>query len=649
MASALLAGEAESLFLVASYLPWSSRLRVLPRLSAEFQGHLREESTYWRWLCQCLCEEARLYMPAPDADVRLLAGGGRWRAFLLELWPLRHRFAGAASGPPAPAEAREECRLAAYCRLRPPRGEPARGSAVPVKLMPVSQRLALLRQAHPELSQKQAMQRLLQQDSAAAGGPDPGAPASVASGFTSSVLSVTPGDAGSVLTVSPGIGIRGWDFDHVFGDTATQDDLYRRCGLRLAVDLLNGGSGALVVYGQTGSGKTHTMFGPPGRGGDGPGATDRGLVPKIIEEVLEGLEARRAAGFDAALSVGFVEVFGSGVKNLLADGAAEGAAGNIDVNLGGYEEEVADWAAMASLLARGEENKRIASTAMNERSTRAHVLVILRLRLRAPDQREHVEATLSLVDLGGSERLSKSGANEGVRAMGWKSGEQDEPRPTWQEYYHGREKLQETANINTSLLALKRCIHALNERPRFAEAGKPVPRVPFRDSKLTLLLQRIFTGESRTSMVFCCSPEDQHADETVQSLRFGEMCSRVVAQRDGAPPDACAAVAQALQQLDAELKEVELEIRQKEVWEWRATTRTDLVSEIAAGGHVVADEVMELGGKGAVEFYKDDGTEKKQTVDHTVWGQVLVGAEAENARREELLRRRQRLLGGDAP
>merc|ERR1719401_963619 len=169
------------------------------------------------------------------------------------------------------------------------------------------------------------------------------------------------------------------------------------------------------------------------------------------------------------------------------------------------------------------------------------------------------------------------------------------------------------------------------------------------DSKLTMLLEPMFAGESRTSVVVCCSSDDQHADETVQSLRFGEMCSRVVAQRDGAPPDACAAVAHALQQLDAELKEVEQEIRQKERWEWRATTRTDVVSEIGAGGQVVADEVMELGGKGAVEFYKDDGISKKQTVDHTVSGQVLVGAEAENARREELLRRRQRLLGGDAP
>jgi len=497
----------------------------------------------------------------------------------------------------------------------------------------VSQRLTLLRQAHPELSQKQAMQRLLQQDSAAAEEPgDEGAPASGASGFTSSVLSVTPGDAGSVLTVSPGIGIRGWDFDHVFGDSATQEDLYRRCGLRLAVDLLNGGSGALVVYGQTGSGKTHTMFGPPGWA-DGPGASQRGLVPRVVDEVLRGLEARRGAGFDATLSVSFVEVFGNSVKNLLA--------ADINSHPPGYEEEVADGAAMASLLARGEENKRIASTAMNERSTRAHVLVVLRVRQRAPGQREHVEATLSLVDLGGSERLSKSGAHEGLRSMGWKCGEQDEPRPTWQEFYHSREKLQETTHINTSLLALKRCIQALNERPRV-----PGTRVPFRDSKLTLLLERIFTGESRTSMVFCCSPEDQHADETVQTLRFGEMCSQVVAQRDGAPPDACAAVAQALQQLDAELKEVEAEIREKERWEWRATTRTDVVSEIAS--HVVTDEVMELGGKGAVEFYKDDGESKKQTVDHTVWGQVLVGAEAENARREELLRRRHRLLGGDA-
>jgi len=91
---------------------------------------------------------------------------------------------------------------------------------------------------------------------------------------------------------------------------------------------------------------------------------------------------------------------------------------------------------------------------------------------------------------------------------------------------------------------------------------------------------------------------------------------------------------------------VEVEIRRKERLEWRAKSQTHLVNELDAGGTVMnPDEVMELGGAGAVEIRADDGTSLKREVEHQVWGQVFVGAEAENARRDELLRRRERLLG----
>merc|ERR1712070_87236 len=119
----------------------------------------------------------------------------------------------------------------------------------------------------------------------------------------------------------------------------------------------------------------------------------------------------------------------------------------------------------------------------------------------------------------------------------------------------------------------------------------------------------------------------------------------------GTAPDARAAVASALKAIDDELKVVEAEIRQKERLEWRAKVQTHIVSELDAGGTVCRkDEIMELGGAGAVEIHADDGTSMRREVEHQVWGQVFVGAEAENARRDELLRRRSRLLGeSDSP
>lgn len=256
---------------------------------------------------------------------------------------------------------------------------------------------------------------------------------------------------------------------------------------------------------------------------------------------------------------------------------------------------------------------------------------------------------LSLVDLGGSERVSKSKANEKVRAPGGiMAGNEEIARVSWQEYYRCRERITETNHINKGLLTLKRCVQALNERQRCAREGKALPRIPFNDSKLTLLLEPALSGRSYTSIIVCCSPEDQHAEETVQSLRFGEMCGDVEHSGQASTRDVSSAVAEALRQIDAEIKEVEGLIREKEKWEWRKTTRLDLVDDKDTGEtQCHKGELMELGGAGAVEIQADDGTSKKEVVEHAVWSQVLVGAEAENARRDDLIKKRMKLLGGE--
>jgi len=456
--------------------------------------------------------------------------------------------------------------------------------------------------------------------------------------LTASVLSVTPGRSGSVVTVSPGYGIRSWAFSNVLGDASSQYSTYETCGMRLVVNLVNGQSGALIVYGQTGSGKTHTMFGAPTQAD--------GLVPQVANDILNAIETRRSAGFTVELRASFVEVFGNDINNLLGNGVIGANRGQHQrmahrfVLDGQCEEVVSDVESFADLLKRGEETKRKASTEMNERSTRAHTLVILRLRQCAPEQQTPVESILTLVDLGGSERLDKSKANEMIRAPG---------QVDWQEYYRCRERVTETNNINQGLLALKRCVLALNKRQRCAQEGRMLPRVPFSDSKLTMLLEPALNGEAHTSIVVCCAPEDRHAEETVQSLRFGEICRSVqheAAQRS-AHDEANEAVKSAVQQIDADIREVEAAIRSKERWEWRTITRVDVIDEKDTGGTVVNhDEIMELGGAGAVAIAADDGTSCKRTVQHEVRSQVLVGAEAENARRDDLLRRRAKLLGG---
>lgn len=648
---------------VYSFLPWQQRICDAPQLSKFMSQLFEERGHFWHGLCEQLCAEGRLYFPFEHAEARLLAGGdGNWRALFMEMWPLRHRFlmapadqhqAGAAEVPA------ERFQLATHCRMRPAksevRGDIAPPMAVSLNLMPLHQRIALLKQRQPELTHTQAMQQLLAQDKSEPSSSTPG-DETRSSGFTASVLSVNSGAVGTVLTVSPGIGIRSWEFDNVFPESSRQQDIHGQCGLRLALDLVNGSSGALLVYGQTGSGKTYTMFGPAGsmKTAAEVGSAPMGLVPRIADEVLAGIEKRRAAGFEVKLGASYVEVFGSNVKNLIGDAisstqSANDLLGHRHVLNGRWEVDVPSQQALMQILLKGEDSKRQASTAMNEHSSRAHTLVLLHLSQRAPGQESFIESTLSLVDLGGSERVSKSKANENIRNPGaLRCGDEELHKVTWAEYYEGRERITETNYINKGLLTIKRCIHALIERQKAAEQGTRLPRIPFKDDKLTMLLEPALGGDSRTSIIVCCSPEEEHADETVQSLRFGEMCSRVQQERShGAAPDANAAIAHALEAMDNELKAVEAEIRQKERLEWRAKTQVHIVSELDAGGTVLKkDEICELGGAGAVEFHADDGSSIKREVEHQVWGQVFVGAEAENARREELLKRRQRLLGG---
>jgi kinesin family protein 5 len=451
------------------------------------------------------------------------------------------------------------------------------------------------------------------------------------------------------VTVSPGIGIRSWSFGKVFGESTTQQAIYDDCGFHLATDFVNGRSGALIAYGQTGSGKTTTMFGSPQQAD--------GLVPRIADEILAALDTRRKVGVEVTLGTSYVEVFGNDVTNLLggAIGKNRGQSQRMAhkyVLDGKCEETVLNREDFSSLLTRGEEKKRKASTEMNERSTRAHSLVLLRLRQRAPGQGRVVESFLTLVDLGGSERLKKSKANEGIKAAGAiNTGNKELARVSWQEYYQSRERVTETNHINQGLLALKRCVQALNKRQDCLNQGlAKLPRVPFSDSKLTMLLEPALSGEANTAIIVCCSQEDPHADETVQSLRFGEMCSAVQhdVKKGGGHDDTNAAVKEALRQIDVELQEVEGEIRAKERLEWRSSVRTDIIDEMDTGGTMChKNEAMELGGQGAVEIAADDGASKKRTVEHVVWSQVYVGAEVENAHREDLLKRRAQLIGDD--
>jgi len=656
-------GDLRLVYGVMRFLPVKEQLRMIFYTNHGFSSNVRhqdDDSECWANLCVSLCDERQLYLPSVRERTLLASGQGGWKTLFNELWPLRNRFTGSEVVAAAGAD---RLRLATFCRFRPPTGAPrptnedSRSKGV---ALPLHQRLALLRRSRPELSAKETMVMVMakgngSQDSA--GGEDNFSQPAKSDGFSASILSSQPGLQGSVLTVTPGSGLRSFDFDAVFSASAAQREVYDTCGLRLVTDLMNGVNGALVLYGQTSSGKTHTMFGPTP---DVNGAVEEdqvGIALRVADSVLAAMEERRQLGVQGQLFVSYVEVFGNDVCNLLDDKAeitrsrgVGDVVGHRRVLDGDLARPVASCQELNECLEKGDARKRKANTMMNERSTRAHTLLVLRLeqrRVGAPADEKPVTSALFLADLGGSERVSKSGANADIKAPGgFVTDGKEVARVSWEEYYKCKERVTETNYINNGLLSLKRCISALSERQLRLAAGRKTVPIPFRESKLTAILEPALGGLARTSIIICCSSDESNAEESVQSLRFGEMCSRIEhVQR--AASDPTNEVAKALRTMDIEIGEVEAQIRSKERWEWIQTVRKEVVdANDEDTTKLQSNEVTELGGFGAVEFKPASADEVDlQEFEHKVWGQQLVGAEEENARLEFLLEQRRKLLG----
>jgi kinesin family protein 5 len=435
-----------------------------------------------------LAAEAHLFLPR---DAARIAESGSWKEIFFTLWALRREMApeGLFSEEKEP----RSFRLQAMTRFRPASGREADFGAVSMAL-PLHQRLQLVKAENPELTASNALKRVVEEH------------IEKEQTFSAQVVNVTPGKNGSALTASPGCGLRDFEFDYVFDNTASQRDVFDNCGLSVAWDFVNGTNGAVIVYGQTGSGKTHTMFGPSAP----VDSENQGLSARLAEFICNSVDSKDRSGMDVSLGMSYVEVFGNETTDLLSDkpiGANRGAnqrVGHRYVLEGKVEHALKTSVDFEALLASGEDRKRKAATAMNERSTRAHTLLIFRLKQKAPHMAVPCESVLVLADLGGSEKLTKSKANEEMKGPGAiDAGEEEEvARVTWGEYYKARERLTETSHINQGLLVLKRCISAL----RIPKSDrKTAVRVPFYDSKLTQILEPALGGASHTSVIICAS------------------------------------------------------------------------------------------------------------------------------------------------
>ncbi|EHK24198.1 uncharacterized protein TRIVIDRAFT_146529 [Trichoderma virens Gv29-8] len=282
-------------------------------------------------------------------------------------------------------------------------------------------------------------------------------------------------------------------FDRVFDDNTTQAEVYEGTTRGLLDSVLDGYNATVFAYGATGCGKTHTITGT---------AQHPGIIFLTMQELFEKIE-ERSQEKSTELSLSYLEIYNETIRDLLVPGGSKAGLplredSNQAVAVPGLtSHRPRDVQEVMDMIVQGNEYRTVSPTEANATSSRSHAVLQINIaqKDRNADVNEpHTMATLSIIDLAGSERASVT-KNRG-------------------------ERLTEGANINKSLLALGGCINALCD-PR----GKT--HVPYRNSKLTRLLKFSLGGNCKTVMIVCVSPSSAHYDETQNTLRYANRAKNI--------------------------------------------------------------------------------------------------------------------------
>ncbi|KAG6408884.1 hypothetical protein SASPL_131910 [Salvia splendens] len=289
-------------------------------------------------------------------------------------------------------------------------------------------------------------------------------------------------------------------FDHVACEGIDQETLFRMVGLPMVENCLSGYNSCMFAYGQTGSGKTHTMLGEIDDLEVKP-STNRGMTPRIFEFLFARIRAEEESRRDEQLKYickcSFLEIYNEQITDLL-DPSSSNLMLREDMKKGVYVENLSEFEVhtvgdILQLLTQGASNRRVAATNMNRESSRSHSVFtcVIESKWEKDSATNFRFARLNLVDLAGSERQKSSGA-EG-------------------------ERLKEAASINKSLSTLGHVIMVLVD----VAHGRP-RHVPYRDSRLTFLLQDSLGGNSKTMIIANVSPSICSAAETLNTLKFAQ-------------------------------------------------------------------------------------------------------------------------------
>uniref|UniRef100_A0A8B9RHL4 Kinesin-like protein n=1 Tax=Astyanax mexicanus TaxID=7994 RepID=A0A8B9RHL4_ASTMX len=279
-------------------------------------------------------------------------------------------------------------------------------------------------------------------------------------------------------------------FDRVLPPNTTQELVYDSCAKQIVKDVLEGYNGTIFAYGQTSSGKTHTMEGKL------HDPDHMGIIPRIAQDIFDHIYSMDE-NLEFHIKVSYFEIYLDKIRDLL-DVSKTNLAVHEDKNRVPYvkgctERFVSSPEEVMDVIDDGKANRHVAVTNMNEHSSRSHSIFLINIKQENVETEKKLSGKLYLVDLAGSEKVSKTGAEGAV--------------------------LDEAKNINKSLSALGNVISAL------AEGTKT--HVPYRDSKMTRILQDSLGGNCRTTIIICCSPSVFNEAETKSTLMFGQRAKTI--------------------------------------------------------------------------------------------------------------------------
>ncbi|XP_063791665.1 chromosome-associated kinesin KIF4-like [Pseudophryne corroboree] len=293
---------------------------------------------------------------------------------------------------------------------------------------------------------------------------------------------------------------KSFTYDYVFDPTSEQEEVYSTAVAPLIKGLFKGYNATVLAYGQTGSGKTFSMGGAYTH--DQENEPVVGVIPRVVKALFKEIEQR--SDWEFLLTVSYLEIYNEDILDLLYSSRdktrppikiREDPKEGIKI-CGLTERDVKTALDMISCLEQGNSCRTVASTAMNSQSSRSHAIFTISIEQRNEQEKNNsFRSKFHLVDLAGSERQKKTKA-EGDR-------------------------LKEGISINRGLLCLGNVVSALGDDTK--KGGF----VPYRNSKLTRLLQDSLGGNSHTLMIACVSPADSNMEETLNTLRYADRARKI--------------------------------------------------------------------------------------------------------------------------